>query len=220
MCKFVVIDEINCFSFQHCITERVAAMSYPSDGFESAFRHHIDDVSSVIENCHANQYAIINLTERRYNVAKFQSGVVIEGGWKTTSPTPLNVVLETTEKCLRFLEKDPQNIIVAHCIDGKANSAVLVASILLATKFVPTYKDALKFFELKRCGANLENHHLTTLKYAEKAFKDRQLVTRSVTLTSIILEPVPMFTKQGDGCRPYVQIVRNNQVITLDILKL
>ena len=25
-------------------------MSYPSDGFESAIRHHIDDVSSVIEN--------------------------------------------------------------------------------------------------------------------------------------------------------------------------
>jgi len=195
-------------------------MSYPSDGFESAFRHHIDDVSTVIENCHANHYVVVNLTERRYNVAKFQSGVVIEGGWKTTSPTPLSVVLETAEKCLRFLQKDPQNIVIAHCIDGKANSAVLIAAILLATNFVTSYKDALKFFEFKRCAAHLEQHHITTLKYIEKSLRDRQFVTRSVTLTSIILEPVPLFTKQSDGCRPFVQIIRNNQVINKVVIRI
>jgi hypothetical protein len=55
-------------------------MSFPSDGFESAFRHHIDDVSSVIENCHSGHYAVVNLTERRYHVAKFHTGIVIDAG--------------------------------------------------------------------------------------------------------------------------------------------
>ena len=85
LCLFmnVTLDSLNdllLFLLQHCITERVAAMSFPSDGFESAFRHHIDDVSSVIENCHSGHYAVVNLTERRYNVAKFQTGVVIDAG--------------------------------------------------------------------------------------------------------------------------------------------
>jgi hypothetical protein len=57
-------------------------MSYPSDGFESAYRHHIDDVCAAVENCHANHYAIVNLSERRYTHTKFHSGVVIDAGWK------------------------------------------------------------------------------------------------------------------------------------------
>ena len=192
-------------------------MSYPSDGFESAFRHHIDDVSTVIENCHANRYAVVNLTERRYSVAKFHTGTVFEAGWKTSGPTPLNVVLETVEKCLKFLQADPQNVVIIHCLDGKSNSAILVAGMLLACKFVTSFRDALKFFELKRCAPHLENYHMTMLKYIEKAFAERQYVSRSVTITSLILEPVPIFSKQGDGCRPYVQLVRNNQVFIIFI---
>ena len=171
-----------------------------------------DHNNAIFFHSHANHYAVVNLTERRYNVAKFQTGVVMEAGWKTTGPTPLSVVLETVEKCLKFLQKDPQNVIVVHCLDGKTNSAVLVAAVLLACKFVTTFSDGLKFFELKRCAPHIENYHKTLLKYVEKAFSERHIVTRGVTITSLILEPVPNFSKQGDGCRPFVQLVRNNQV--------
>ena len=39
----------------HCITERIAAMSYPADGLESAFKNHIDDISATIELKHSNK---------------------------------------------------------------------------------------------------------------------------------------------------------------------
>ena len=39
----------------HCITERIAAMSYPADGLESAFKNHIDDISATIESKHSNK---------------------------------------------------------------------------------------------------------------------------------------------------------------------
>ena len=39
----------------HCITERIAAMSYPADGIESAFKNHIDDISATIESKHSNK---------------------------------------------------------------------------------------------------------------------------------------------------------------------
>ena len=39
----------------HCVTERIAAMSYPADGIESAFKNHIDDISATIESKHSNK---------------------------------------------------------------------------------------------------------------------------------------------------------------------
>ena len=39
----------------HCITERIAAMSFPADGLESAFENHIDDISATIEAKHSNK---------------------------------------------------------------------------------------------------------------------------------------------------------------------
>ena len=42
----------------HCITERIAAMSYPADGIESAFKNHIDDISATIESKHSNKVLI------------------------------------------------------------------------------------------------------------------------------------------------------------------
>ena len=46
----------------HCITERIAAMSYPADGIESAFKNHIDDISATIESKHSNKVFIHNTT--------------------------------------------------------------------------------------------------------------------------------------------------------------
>ena len=45
----------------HCITERIAAMSFPADGLESAFKNHIDDISATIEAKHSNKVILANL---------------------------------------------------------------------------------------------------------------------------------------------------------------
>ena len=50
----------------HCITERIAAMSYPADGIESAFKNHIDDISATIESKHSNK--VINHNAIAYYV--------------------------------------------------------------------------------------------------------------------------------------------------------
>lgn len=70
------------------------------------------------------------------------------------------------------------------------------------------YKDGLKFFGLKRCGALLEPHHKITLRYLETAFSGLSSVieSRTVTVTSVVLEPVPGFSKTAEGCRPFVEV--------------
>ena len=115
----------------HCITERVAAMSYPADGIESAFKNHIDDVSGMLESKHANKYMIVNLSEKRYNgPLKFPTGQVVNAGWRSSNATPFVLVLETVNNCLQFLRADPKRVIIVHCLDGRSNTAVLVCGIL------------------------------------------------------------------------------------------
>ena len=43
----------------HCITERIAAMSYPADGIDAAFKNHIDDISATIESRHSNKVSFV-----------------------------------------------------------------------------------------------------------------------------------------------------------------
>jgi cyclin G-associated kinase len=192
----------------HLITERIAAMSYPAEGMESAMRNHIDDIASILEIRHPNHYAVYNLSERSYNVQKFTTGLVKQPGWTTTRPSGFKIVLETMNSCLEFLKSDPKNVIVIHCLDGKSNTAVLIAGLLMAAGFVKNYKDGLKFFGLKRCDPVLEGHHRVLLRYLETAFTGPSIYmeSRVITLTSIVLEPVPMFSKNSDGCRPFIEV--------------
>ena len=195
----------------HLITERIAAMSYPAEGLESAMKNHIDDIAAIMENRHANHYSVINLTDRNpYNVQKFATGLVSQPGWACQKPTAFKTILETLNLCLDFLRRDNSNIIVIHCMDGKSNTAVLVVGLLIACGFVKNYKDGLKFFGLKRCDAVLEPHHKIMLRYLESAFSGPSSLVESrvVTLTSIVLEPVPCFSKTADGARPFVEVAQ------------
>ena len=154
---------------------------------------------------------VVNLSEKRYNgPLKFPTGKVVNAGWRTAAVTPLFLVLETVTNCLQYLQADPNHIIVIHCLDGKSNTAVLCCAILLACKFVTSFKDALKFFALKRCEALLDNFHVTMLRYLEAVYTSPSsfIESRSISIQSVILEPVPLFTKNQDGCRPYVEVIK------------
>jgi cyclin G-associated kinase len=59
------------------ITGRVAVMSYPAEGVESAIKNHIDDVRGFLDARHPNSYAIYNLSNRSYRALKFQNRVSI-----------------------------------------------------------------------------------------------------------------------------------------------
>ena len=57
------------------ITSRVAVMSFPAEGVESAIKNHIDDVRNYLEAKHRGSYAIYNLSQRTYRPTKFENRV-------------------------------------------------------------------------------------------------------------------------------------------------
>jgi len=57
------------------ITSRLIVMSYPAEGVESAIKNHIDDVREFLDTHHSDSYAVYNLSNRSYRIAKFQNRV-------------------------------------------------------------------------------------------------------------------------------------------------
>lgn len=62
------------------LTSRLIVMSYPAEGIESAYRHHIDDVRAALDSRHANHYAVYNVSGRSYPPTRF-SARVTDCGW-------------------------------------------------------------------------------------------------------------------------------------------
>lgn len=62
------------------ITSRLIVTSFPAEGIESAYRHHIDDVRVAIESRHAGHYAVYNVSGRSYAATKFNARVT-DCGW-------------------------------------------------------------------------------------------------------------------------------------------
>ena len=103
----------------HLITERIAAMSFPAEGLESAMRNHIEDIANILESRHPNHYMVFNLTERNYSVQKFVTGLCSQPGWSTQKPTAFKIVLETIHLCMDFLRRDAKNVIGKTLLEEK-----------------------------------------------------------------------------------------------------
>lgn len=111
-----------------------------------------------------------------------------------------------------YLDRDPKNVCVLHCMDGKASSAVVVAALFLYTQLFYTIEEGLQMFAIKRCPPNLNPSQYRYLSYYADLLKEPLTKPhhKPVTLSTLTLKPVPLFTKNRDGCRPYVEIYQGD----------
>lgn len=62
------------------ITSRIAVMSFPAEGVESAIKNNIEDVRLCLDSKHPGHYAVYNLSPRTYRPSRFHNRVS-ECGW-------------------------------------------------------------------------------------------------------------------------------------------
>ena len=195
----------------HLLTSKIAAMSYPSEGIDLTFKNQIDEIRQIMEARHADHYCVVNLCERKYESVKFPRGKVFDAHWSSQIPPSVEQVLEMSMKTLEFLGQHKTNVAVIHCLDGKSNTAILASAIFIISKIFTRLQDALKFFEIKRCEPILSHGQRCLLANVEKLITTSaasvHIPRTSVSITSVIFEPVPCFTKAGDGVRPFVDLV-------------
>jgi len=195
----------------HCITSRVAAMSFPTEGLESAYRNHVEDVKAMMEGSHANHYCIYNLAERSYPSSKYPTGSLLHYPWPAGCAPSLDYLIDILSSILDYLARDARNVVVVHCLDGKSSTAVVVCGLLIYSTFASSLAQAAAIFASRRVepvftpSQEFYLNHLTSLVKANPPV----LKSPFVHLSNLVVEPVPLFNRAGEGCTPYVEIYQD-----------
>ncbi|XP_059173806.1 cyclin-G-associated kinase-like [Physella acuta] len=189
------------------ITSRLIVMSYPAEGMESAFKNSIDDVRNYLESRHRGSYAVYNLSQRGYRVAKFENRVS-ECGWPPKKAPPLATLFAICKNMHLWLRQKPKNVCVVHCLDGKSNSACVIGAFVTFCRLFENASAAMHLFTARRSQPGLSPSQKRYIDYVGQMVSDTPVFPHSlpVLLKSITLRPLPLFNKMKNGCTPFVEV--------------
>ena len=153
------------------------------------------------------------MSERSYPATKYPTGKLVHASWPPGTVPPLDTTLDLCHSILEFLSKDLRHVAVIHCLDGKSSTAYLVCALLIYVRFVNSVEAAIAVFSGKRCDPVLTACQRASLSNLASLAASTPPVLKSpfVTLSSLVLEPIPLFNKAGDGCRPYVEVFQGKE---------
>ncbi|KAK7934370.1 hypothetical protein WMY93_005266 [Mugilogobius chulae] len=198
------------------ITSRIAVMSFPAEGVESAIKNNIEDVRLFLDSRHAGHYAVYNLSKRSYRPSRFHNRVS-ECNWQLRRAPNLRSLYSVCKNMHLWLKQDQRNICIVHCLDGRAASAVAVCSFLCFCRLFSTAEAAVYMFSMKRCPPGIAPSHKRYIEYMCDMMAEEPIIphTKPITIHSIVMTPVPLFNKQRNGCRPFCEVyVGDERVLT------
>ncbi|XP_029020020.1 cyclin-G-associated kinase [Betta splendens] len=198
------------------ITSRIAVMSFPAEGVESAIKNNIEDVRLFLDSRHAGHYAVYNLSKRSYRPSRFHNRVS-ECNWQVRRAPNLRSLYSVCKNMHLWLKQDQRNICIVHCLDGRAASAVAVCSFLCFCRLFSTAEAAVYMFSMKRCPPGIAPSHKRYIEYMCDMMAEEPIVPhcKPIVIRSIIMTPVPLFNKQRNGCRPFCEVyVGDERVLT------
>ena len=106
------------------ITPKVISMGAPSSGFEKTYRNDINEVARMLDDYHRGHYMIFNVSERKYDVAKFHFRVQTYSFPDHNAP-PLFLLYRICTEIHRWLQADERHVVAIHCKAGKVCSGIL-----------------------------------------------------------------------------------------------
>ncbi|KAF3695514.1 Cyclin-G-associated kinase [Channa argus] len=198
------------------ITSRIAVMSFPAEGVESAIKNNIEDVRLFLDSRHAGHYAVYNLSKRSYRPSRFHNRVS-ECNWQLRRAPNLRSLYSVCKNMHQWLKQDQRNICIVHCLDGRAASAVAVCSFLCFCRLFTTAEAAVYMFSMKRCPPGIAPSHKRYIEYMCDMMAEEPIIPHSkpLIIRSIVMTPVPLFNKQRNGCRPFCEVyVGDERVLT------
>ncbi|XP_077377441.1 cyclin-G-associated kinase [Festucalex cinctus] len=198
------------------ITSRIAVMSFPAEGVESAIKNNIEDVRLFLDSRHPGHYAVYNLSRRSYRPSRFHNRVS-ECNWQVRRSPNLRSLFSVCKNMHQWLKQDQRNICVVHCLDGRAASAVAVCSFLCFCRLFTTAEAAVYMFSMKRCPPGIAPSHKRYIEYMCDMMAEEPISPhcKPVVIRAITMTPVPLFNKQRNGCRPFCEVyVGDERVLT------
>lgn len=132
------------------ITERVIAMSFPSEGLMAVYRNPVEEVARFFNTKHKDHYKIYNLcSERSYDESLFHYNV--ERIYIDDHNVPkVSEMLKFTEEVRDWMSEDDKNIIAIHCKGGKGRTGTMICTWLIDCEIFDQASDCLDYFGDRR----------------------------------------------------------------------
>ncbi|XP_041133908.1 putative tyrosine-protein phosphatase auxilin isoform X2 [Polyodon spathula] len=194
------------------ITSRVIeihkVMSYPAEAVEIGYRNHIEDVRLFLDSRHMDHYTVFNLSQKLYRTARFHNRVS-ECSWPSRQAPSLHNLFAVCKNMHNFLQQNPKNVCVIHCMDGRAPSGVLVCAMFCFCHLFNNPLPAIQLLNSKRPGSALWPSHRRYIDYVCRMVSEKPTLPhcKALIIKSVTMSPVPSFNKQRTGCRPFCDIL-------------
>ncbi|RXM97689.1 Cyclin-G-associated kinase [Acipenser ruthenus] len=186
------------------ITSRIAVMSFPAEGVESAIKNNIENVRLFLDSRHAGHYAVYNLSQRMYRPSRFHNRV-----HSTYNRLQGTMEISKTLQIHRYLLYIRVYFYIS--ADGGSDADIII-NIHRDAKEAAVY-----MFSMKRCPPGIWPSHKRYIEYMCDMMADEPIIPHSkpILIQSIAMTPVPLFNKQRSGCRPFCEVyVGDDRVAT------
>uniref|UniRef100_A0A4W5L175 Tensin 3 n=1 Tax=Hucho hucho TaxID=62062 RepID=A0A4W5L175_9TELE len=131
------------------VTERIIAVSFPRTCSEEIYLHNLKDVTRMLKSKHADNYLIINLSEKRHDLSKMNPKT-LDTGWPDLHAPPLDKICTICKAMEGWLNADPLHVVVIHCRGGKSRIGVVISSFVHFTDISASADQALDRFAMRK----------------------------------------------------------------------
>ncbi|XP_071346373.1 tensin-3-like isoform X2 [Trachinotus anak] len=199
------------------ITERIIAVSFPRGCSEEIYSHNLKDVTRMLKSKHADNYLIINLSERRHDLSKMNPKT-LDTGWPDLHAPPLDKICTICKAMESWLNADPLHVAVIHCRGGKGRIGVVISSFVHFTDVSASADQALDRFAMRKYYDDKVSG-LMTPSQKRYVWILNSLLSGSMKINAsplflhcVILHGIPNFDATG-VCRPYIKVYQGMQAV-------
>ncbi|ERE90717.1 tensin-3 [Cricetulus griseus] len=199
------------------VTERIIAVSFPARCSEESYLHSLQEVTRMLKSKHGDNYLVLNLSEKRYDLTKLNPKIM-DVGWPELHAPPLDKMCTICKAQESWLNSDPQHVVVIHCRGGKGRIGVVISSYMHFTNVSASADQALDRFAMKKfyddkVSALMEPSQKRYVQFLSGLLSGAMKMNASpLFLHFVILHGVPNFDT-GGACRPFLKLYQAMQPV-------
>ncbi|XP_059511940.1 tensin-3 isoform X2 [Myotis daubentonii] len=199
------------------VTERIIAVSFPAGCSEESYLHSLQEVTHMLQSKHGDNYLVLNLSEKRYDLARLNRKV-LDVGWPELHAPPLDKVCAICKAQESWLQGHPHHVVVIHCRGGKGRIGVVIASYMHFTNVSASADQALDRFAMKKyyddkVSALMQPSQKRYVQFLSGLLSGTVKMNASpLFLHFVILHGTPNFDT-GGVCRPFLKLYQAMQPV-------